>query len=571
MTWRSSEEPGLGAEALLHVGAWALLMAGLTYPLGVIGRFQPAMPLVGGLLVTGFFVAGAVAARSGWVSAEDESRQRATALVFILQGFVAAALLARDRPVGEDPVIPLAVGMLVTGNMVAWGFGWALAAASPGWASLATGVSLILGSAGIGVAAKMTGERPAVGYLALARLADTRRQAAHDHVRFGREAASSWARGSMVMAAAILLTAWLLPTTWRWLAGSQLTPALRQVAAGMHVYDAGEQAGSGLGEQQPGDAARGRDPELMALQRAINSLGVNRDQAETLRPLLEQVVAADKRLRAEEMRERERLLRGAITEEERRAAQRAIAEAREKYAQQVEQIPSRARSFLSADQAARLRRLIMNRPWRAGAATGVGTGRAEGGSGATSRRQPTGPGDEVSRPSRDRRGGTGSLFQQLRGVPTWVWVLPPLVLLAVVIAMGRRRRPEGVPATPEATEEQIVDVFDHPELLARLSPQEIIVRTFRLLMRYGEMLGRGRQQWESPLGYGQELASFLGTGDEKMREVCWAYCLAAYAPGQPDRTAVDGLRECWRPVKEAIMRKMGEARQRASNDEYRVR
>jgi len=110
-----------------------------------------------------------------------------------------------------------------------------------------------------------------------------------------------------------------------------------------------------------------RDTELTGLARdivalrAINSLRMTRDQIEKLIPLLEELLAAEGRLRQqalEQLRsERARLIAGSATREQSRAALEAIAEARRRYAQEVERTTSQAGSVLSQEQVKKLKRL----------------------------------------------------------------------------------------------------------------------------------------------------------------------------------------------------------------------
>lgn len=455
MTLQSWEKPGPAAEALLHFGAWLVLMLALAYPLGVIGRSQPDLPPAVMVLVSGFLAAGAGIARSGWVRQFQGFGGHATAAVAAAQAILVASVLARQ----QGPSADLAAGLLAGGNLAAWGFGWALASASPGWTALVTGAGLILGSAGIGLAAEMANERPiawvvafwsvAVIYLAVVRLAETRRQAAREHVRFRANAGSWWMLESIILAALVFLGASLLPTAWKWLTRPQRPAPSPQVIAGwpnqrrtIGIRPPGLPGGGGGRIEHPGGA------------------GISG--------------------------------------------------------------PSQ-------------------------------TGRGAGGIGLT------GAG----------RTGEAAAPKQARRIPWW-WLLLLLLMLAAAAVLLRRllarlqrllaawlsrlkrRRPAPAPAGPEAQEEPLVDLFDHPELLSRMSPAQIVSHTFRLLTRYGEKLGRGRQDWESPLSYAGELARFSGIGETDLRGVCWAYCLAAYGSAEPDRSAVDQLRRHWLSVKQGI-------------------
>jgi hypothetical protein len=161
-----------------------------------------------------------------------------------------------------------------------------------------------------------------------------------------------------------------------------------------------------------------RDPELTSLVRdivalrAIDSLGMTRDQIEKLIPLLEQELAAEGRLRdqaLEQLRgERARLIAGTATPERSRAAQAAIAEARRRYAQDMERMTSQAGSFLSAQQVEKLKRLA------AGALTSA---RGRLGAGAVPRAE-EGARRGAAKAPQERKGELGGVLQGLGRGPS---------------------------------------------------------------------------------------------------------------------------------------------------------
>jgi hypothetical protein len=110
-----------------------------------------------------------------------------------------------------------------------------------------------------------------------------------------------------------------------------------------------------------------RDPQLAALVRdivvlrAINSLGMTRQQIAAVIPELEQVVAADRRLRDEVRKqllaERQHLLAGTATPQQSRQAMAAIGAARRRYAQELADVKDEMGRILSPEQMHKLNRL----------------------------------------------------------------------------------------------------------------------------------------------------------------------------------------------------------------------
>jgi len=128
-----------------------------------------------------------------------------------------------------------------------------------------------------------------------------------------------------------------------------------------------------------------RDTELTNLVRdivalrAINSLGMTREQIEKLVPVLEDVVAAENRLRQEAVRElkaeRARLLAGTATAEQSRKTQATIATARRAFTRASEQAKAKAAIILTPEQLGKFNRLTGAAP-RKGAAPAMPQGAA---------------------------------------------------------------------------------------------------------------------------------------------------------------------------------------------------
>jgi hypothetical protein len=115
-----------------------------------------------------------------------------------------------------------------------------------------------------------------------------------------------------------------------------------------------------------------RDAELTGLARdivilrAINSLKLTKDQIEKTIPILEQVVAADQRLRENALQqlraERARLLAGTATGDSTRQAMTAIADARQRYSSEIDQLQGKLSQILNKEQTDTLRKIVAGAP-----------------------------------------------------------------------------------------------------------------------------------------------------------------------------------------------------------------
>lgn len=149
--------------------------------------------------------------------------------------------------------------------------------------------------------------------------------------------------------------------------------------------------------------------------------------------------------------------------------------------------------------------------------------------------------------------------------------LPLLFLLlaaAAAWAVARRllrRRAKAAPAmgaaalSPELRfpiPDPFVNPFRDPALLSRLSPFEIVVRSFVALQAYGQLLGRPRPSFMTPLEYASELrASPLRTA--LVHQMAWAYAHARYSGAAPAQEGVDRLGVAWCAIEDQVLRTVG--------------
>lgn len=150
--------------------------------------------------------------------------------------------------------------------------------------------------------------------------------------------------------------------------------------------------------------------------------------------------------------------------------------------------------------------------------------------------------------------------------------LPALfILLAIAAAWAvarrlLRRRARAAPAVGEAAPpleprfpipDPFVNPFRDPALLRRLSPLEIVVRSFVALQAYGRLVGRPRLQFMTPLEYASELrASPLLAAH--VQQVAWAYAHARYSGAAPAQEEVERLGIAWCAIEDQAVRAAGE-------------
>jgi hypothetical protein len=129
-------------------------------------------------------------------------------------------------------------------------------------------------------------------------------------------------------------------------------------------------------------------------------------------------------------------------------------------------------------------------------------------------------------------------------------------------AWARRRwaRPgePGATAAPGAGEvaDPLFDIFEHPEAFARLTPREVLIRTYHLLLNFAEMLGHGRRPGETPFEYLRTLAGAAPAAREPVRALTWGYAGAMYADQGTPLPQPSVVQQAWREAAEALKGEM---------------
>jgi hypothetical protein len=102
-----------------------------------------------------------------------------------------------------------------------------------------------------------------------------------------------------------------------------------------------------------------------------------------------------------------------------------------------------------------------------------------------------------------------------------------------------------------------VNPFRDPALLSRLSPLEVMVRSFVALQAYGRLLGRPRQSYMTPLEYASELRASPVSASHVER-MAWSYAHARYSGASPAHEEVERLGIAWCAIEDQVLRVVGE-------------
>lgn len=144
------------------------------------------------------------------------------------------------------------------------------------------------------------------------------------------------------------------------------------------------------------------------------------------------------------------------------------------------------------------------------------------------------------------------LLWAVSAVLTWVmrqWqrLRAALARLRRVHLLDKQERTEEAPWVRDP----LVDIFEHPELLETLSAREVLIRTYHLLLNYGEMLGLGRGREQTPLEYSRSLG-LEGSAGEALGELTWGYAGAMYGGAGTSLPEREAVRSAWGQVAAAL-------------------
>jgi hypothetical protein len=124
-----------------------------------------------------------------------------------------------------------------------------------------------------------------------------------------------------------------------------------------------------------------------------------------------------------------------------------------------------------------------------------------------------------------------------------------------ILAIVKRFFPAGQSVLPAAVEEKaeimpdensrLLDVFEHPEMLEKLSPAQIIISTFYLLLEYALQKGWLRKADRPPFELQRMLIERAGLDSADLSCLTWAYAQAAYSQTAPAGDKLTEVRQAW--------------------------
>jgi len=98
----------------------------------------------------------------------------------------------------------------------------------------------------------------------------------------------------------------------------------------------------------------------------------------------------------------------------------------------------------------------------------------------------------------------------------------------------------------------LFDIFEHPEILGRLSPREVLIRAYHLLLSFAEMMGHGRRPGETPFEYLRTLDAAAPQAREAVRVLTWGYSGAMYAAAGANLPQPTAVHHAWEQLMQAL-------------------
>jgi hypothetical protein len=107
-------------------------------------------------------------------------------------------------------------------------------------------------------------------------------------------------------------------------------------------------------------------------------------------------------------------------------------------------------------------------------------------------------------------------------------------------------------AAREEPADPLFDFFEDTEALAALSPREVVIRTYHLLLNFAEMLGHGRRLGQTPFEYAEQLQQEVPVAAESVLALTWAYAGAMYGGDRAVLPEPSAVRRAWNRVSAAL-------------------
>jgi len=128
---------------------------------------------------------------------------------------------------------------------------------------------------------------------------------------------------------------------------------------------------------------------------------------------------------------------------------------------------------------------------------------------------------------------------------------------ARLAAAVRRWLAPASPTSPTAhqvpADDPLFDIFEHPELVGRISPREAVIRTYHLLLNYAEMLGHGRGAGETPLEYAETVRRVAPGASDSLMVLTWGYAGAMYGGESAPLPDLPAVGRAWRRLAGALI------------------
>ena len=143
----------------------------------------------------------------------------------------------------------------------------------------------------------------------------------------------------------------------------------------------------------------------------------------------------------------------------------------------------------------------------------------------------------------------------LSWLTVWLWTTFVRWWSALASLIARWLAPRS-PAPDDAGEREqadpLGDIFEDPETLAGLSPRELVIRTYHLLLNFAEMLGHGRPVGQTPFEYARGLAQVAPAERDTVRWLTWAYAGAMYGEESAAMPPTSEVQQAWRRIADAL-------------------
>lgn len=114
------------------------------------------------------------------------------------------------------------------------------------------------------------------------------------------------------------------------------------------------------------------------------------------------------------------------------------------------------------------------------------------------------------------------------------------------------KAPREATLAGEGALDPFLDPFENPEALAGLSPREVVILTYHLLLNFAEILGHGRTRGQTPFEYARQLQQAAPNAEESVTAFTWAYAGAMYGGDHFSPPEPDAVRGFWERITQVL-------------------